>query len=305
VNSPGEQLDRLLLAGDQIRVGLVGNLRDYAFVDRTGTTATGAQVPYGGAPTGYTEDPQEAITYVSAHDNEMLYDALTFKLPQATSMAQRTRAQIVALSTVALGQGVAFFHAGTELLRSKSLDRNSFDSGDWFNRLFYDYASNNFGVGLPPRRDNEGKWPYMRPLLADPALRPARRDIEWTVARFAELLRIRRSSPLFRLGTAAEIQARVRFENTGPDQVPGVIVMRISDEVGADLDPALRSVTVVINAGDDAQRLALPALRDRTLRLHPVQRRSGDRVVRRAGFDARSGRLRVPPRTTAVFVEAG
>lgn len=30
---------------------------------------------------------------------------------------------------VALSQGIAFFHAGDELLRSKSLDRDSYDSG--------------------------------------------------------------------------------------------------------------------------------------------------------------------------------
>ena len=32
-------------------------------------------------------------------------------------------------------QGVAYFHAGIDTLRSKSLDRNSYDSGDWFNRI--------------------------------------------------------------------------------------------------------------------------------------------------------------------------
>ena len=31
---------------------------------------------------------------------------------------------------VALSQGIAFFHAGDELLRSKSLDRDSYDSGE-------------------------------------------------------------------------------------------------------------------------------------------------------------------------------
>lgn len=31
-------------------------------------------------------------------------------------------------------QGIPFFHAGDELLRSKSLDRDSYNSGDWFNR---------------------------------------------------------------------------------------------------------------------------------------------------------------------------
>ena len=41
---PGaEQRARLLLYQDQIKVGLAGNLRDYAFVDRTGATVTGVR----------------------------------------------------------------------------------------------------------------------------------------------------------------------------------------------------------------------------------------------------------------------
>lgn len=35
----------------------------------------------------------------------------------------------MALAFVALGQGVPFFHAGDDILRSKSLDRDSYDSG--------------------------------------------------------------------------------------------------------------------------------------------------------------------------------
>ena len=45
--------------------------------------------------------------------------------------------------------------------------------------------------------------------------------------RAVELLRVRFSSPLFRLGSAREIQRRVSFPTGGPDQTPGVIVMAI------------------------------------------------------------------------------
>ena len=38
-------------------------------------------------PAGYADQPDEVISYVDAHDNETLFDALTFKLPVATSMA--------------------------------------------------------------------------------------------------------------------------------------------------------------------------------------------------------------------------
>ena len=79
----------------------------------------------------------------------------------------------VALSFTALAQTPSFWHAGTDLLRSKSLDRNSYNSGDWFNTLDWTGADNGFGHGLPLKADNEAKWRYQKPLLADPALKPS------------------------------------------------------------------------------------------------------------------------------------
>jgi pullulanase/glycogen debranching enzyme len=42
--------------------------------------------------------------------------------------------------------GVPFVHAGDDLLRSKSLDRDSYNSGDHFNRVDWTGRDNNFGV---------------------------------------------------------------------------------------------------------------------------------------------------------------
>jgi len=299
-----EQRDRLLLLQDQIKVGLTGNLQDFEFVDRTGAVVNGAQVDYNGSPTGYTSDPQEAITYVEAHDNETLFDILAYKLPQDTSAAQRARAQVVALSTVALGQGVPFFHAGTELLRSKSLDKNSFDSGDWFNRLFFDGSANNFGVGLPRESDNGGAWPIIGPILENDAINPAPGDIAWTDERVRELLSIRASSRLFRLGSGPEVSARLTFPLGGPNQVPGLIVMRISDTVGADLDPDAKSIMVVFNASDTTQTINVPGSAGKHYQLHKIQQTSKDKTVKDSKFKRNTGSFTVPARTTAVFVEA-
>ena len=35
---------------------------------------------------GYADQPDEVITYVDAHDNETLWDTLTYKLPAALTM---------------------------------------------------------------------------------------------------------------------------------------------------------------------------------------------------------------------------
>ncbi|MGW4638519.1 pullulanase-type alpha-1,6-glucosidase [Sphaerisporangium sp. NPDC004334] len=298
----GQQRARLLHYQDLIKVGLSGNLRDYRFTASTGAQVTGAQVDYNGSPAGYTAAPGEAVSYVDAHDNETLFDALAYKLPQSTSMDDRVRMQAVALASAVLSQGTAFVHAGSERLRSKSLDRNSYDSGDWFNRLLWDCsAGNGFGAGLPPKADNESKWPYARPLLADPALRPGCAAIGAARARFGELLKIRSSSPAFSLGSLAEVQRRLSFPVSGTGETPGVVTMHL-DSSGA--DPRWKSVTVVFNATPDTQAQTVPALKGARVALHPVQAASDDSVVRRSAFDPSTGTLTVPARTVAVFVRS-
>jgi hypothetical protein len=218
-------------------------------------------------------------------------------------MVDRARAQVVALSTVALGQGVPFFHAGGELLRSKSLDRNSFNSGDWFNTLDLSHQDNNWGVGLPPPH-NADKWDFMRPLLADPALDPEPEHIQAALAGFEDLLRIRESSPLFRLGDADLVQDRLAFHNTGPHQREGLVVMSLDDTTGADLDPELDRIVALFNANDEAMSFPIADYRGMLFGLHPVQASSTDPVVGTSSFDPRTGTFTVPARTTAVFVQS-
>ncbi|MFL1382271.1 MULTISPECIES: pullulanase-type alpha-1,6-glucosidase [unclassified Nocardiopsis] len=296
-----EQADRLRRYQDLIKVGLTGNLRDYRFTDSSGREVTGRDVDYNGAPGGYNLSPQEAITYVDAHDNETLYDALAYKLPPSTPMEDRVRMQALSLGTAVLGQGPVLVHAGSERLRSKSLDRNSYDSGDWFNRYPRDCSEgNNFGVGLPPAWDNEDKWVYARPLLADPALVADCAATDASRDRFGELLRIRESTPAFSLGTAEEIQARVSFPTSGADEALGVVTMHIDT---AGLDGQWTSVTVVFNATPETVGQGVDALIGGDVALHPVQAESNDGVVRESAFDPQTGTLTVPPRTVAVFVE--
>jgi pullulanase-type alpha-1,6-glucosidase len=300
--TPEQQRARLLLYHDQIKVGLAGNLRDYRFVDRLGNTVTGSNVDYNGQPAGYAGDPSETITYVDAHDNETLFDVVQYKLPQATSMADRVRSSTLALATTALAQGPSFWHAGTDLLRSKSLDRNSFNSGDWFNRIDWSYRESTWGSGLPPREDNESKWSFMGPLLADPALRPGPSDLRGAHDRAEELLRIRLSSPLFRLGSADLVQQRVGFPAGGPNQQPGVIVMTLDDRAGRDLDPRYERIVVVFNGSNRVTTQAVAGAAGARYTLHPVQAAGGDPVVRTASYDPVAGAFTVPERTVAVFV---
>jgi pullulanase-type alpha-1,6-glucosidase len=298
--SPDDQRNRLLHYQDVVQLGLAGNLRDYRFTASDGRTVTGEQVDYNGSPAGYTAAPAEAVTYVDAHDNEILYDALSFKLPQSTSATDRARMQTLSLATTALGQGTGFVTAGSDLLRSKSLDRNSYNSGDWFNAIRWNCREGNgFGHGLPPAADNADKWPYARPLLADPALVPDCGEIHASAERYADLLAVRWSSPVFALPTAAEVQRRLAFPLAGPSATPGVITMTL-DARG--VDRRWKSIVVVFNATPQEQAQRVDALAGARVALHPVQAKGADAVVRRARFEA--GTFTVPARTVAVFVQS-
>ncbi len=292
--------DALLLAADRITIGMAGNLRTFKLTDRTGTKKTGGTVAYNGAPTGYALDPQESINYIEAHDNQTLFDINAYKTKSQTPPADRARMQSLATAILLFGQGIPFVHAGVELLRSKSMERDSYDSGDWFNRFDVSGASNNWNVGLPNAEKDQANWPVISALLGDTTIAPGEADIAATSARFLDQLAIRKGSPLFRLRTAAEVQKRLFQHNVGPDQNPGVLVFTLSDATcaGDDLDPRWDGLVIFINARPEAASFELPGASG--WELHPVLAAASDPVMQTATFAATS--FTVPARTGAVFV---
>jgi pullulanase len=286
-----EQRARLLHYQDLIKVGLTGNLAGYAFTDSSGRPVTGAEVDYNGSPAGYAAQPGDALAYVDAHDNETLFDALTYKLAADTSPADRARAQVLAQATALLSQGPVLGQAGSELLRSKSLDRNSFNSGDWFNAIHWSCEDGNgFGRGLPPAWDNEDKWAYAAPLLTNPATAVGCPEITAAEAAYRDLLTIRATeADAFGLATAEEVQRQLAFPLSGPGETPGVITMTLGDLV------------VVFNATPQPQTQQVAALAGQAYALNPVQADGADETVKSASFDPATGGFDVPARTVAVF----
>ena len=83
---------------------------------------------------GFTDSPAESINYVSSHDNLCLFDKFVKSNPHNTE-EQRERMSRLALSIVLTSQGIPFIQGGTEILRTKLGDHNSFKSGDEVNRI--------------------------------------------------------------------------------------------------------------------------------------------------------------------------
>lgn len=299
--SPMDQRNQLLTESDWVRVGLTGNLRDYTFTNSSGATVTGALVDYNGQQAGYTKTPIEAINYCSVHDNQDIFDAVQLKSSETDNIATRARRQVLAMSLIELGQGVPFFYAGDDLLRSKDMDQNSYDSGDWFNKIDWSGQSANWGIGLPISSQNGGQWSFQQPLLANAALTPQPSNIAATTAGFQDFMRIRYSSGLFRMSGLSDIQQNLAFLNTGQNQTPGLIVMKLDNNAGH--YNGFNHVLVVFNATNATTTFTDPHLQGMHLHLHPVLQNSSDSIVKQSTFDANSGALQVPALTTAVFVQ--
>ncbi|KXI30872.1 alpha-1,6-glucosidase domain-containing protein [Paraglaciecola hydrolytica] len=299
-----EPSDAALVNQDKVKMGLAGTLKDYILNTSGGSDTQTVNLG------GYATDPADIINYVSKHDNETLWDQFNYVLPQDLTLAQRVRAQNIAATVPLMAQGIPFLQIGGDFLRSKSMDRNSYDSGDWFSYVDFTMATNNWNVGLPLKQDNEARWAEIGEFMNSPERAASMSEIEFASEVFNELLSIRSSSPLFRLTTGADVKDRIGFHNIGKRQTQGLIVMSIDDGMSADetmpradLDPMVDALVVVVNSSyaEQSHTVATAA----AFTLHATLMSSIDPTVRGAYFTAGEGEgtFTVPALTTAVFVK--
>lgn len=316
-----EQLASLLHQTDLVRIGLAGNVKGVQIPAGDGEFVNSEEIDYNGVPAAYALDPDENVNYVDAHDNETLFDNLVWKLPTDATMDTQIRMNTLSLATATLGQSPSFWHAGTDMLRSKSLDRDSYNSGDHFNAIDWTMQTNGYANGLPMKGVNGEKWPLMKPLLENASKVPAPEDIKAANEMSLDLLKVRSSSPLFSLGSGELVKERVSFTNGGAGATPGLLVMQIDDaapgvmgkalEANADLDvtfkqdidPDVDRLVVVFNASAGEITEELDGLSGHDLELSPVQANGFDEVVKETAWDSKTGTLTIPARTVAVLVE--
>lgn len=296
--------DGLKNSMDLIRVGLAGNLADYKFTNYKGKPVKGSEVIYNGAPGGYTKQPMENVGYVSKHDNQTLWDNNQYKLAEGLTATERTKMQILAQALPILSQGVPFIHMGAELLRSKSMQRDSYDSGDWFNRVNFDLTdsswNNNWNVGLPRADKDAANWDLIRKINANEQIAPTSEDAQLSSAMMMEYLAIRQASPLFQLQTAEEVQKVVKFHNTGVDQEGGVIVMEL-DNSASTVAGDYQHIMVVINATAEVLDYAVVP-NGEGYRLHPEHKHFAKESAYSVAV-TEGNVFTVPARSVAVFVK--
>ena len=156
----------------------------------------------------WADAPQQTVNYVEAHDNLTLFDKLHVSCPDESEETIIAMDKLAA-ALIFTAQGIPFFQAGQEMLRSKPLpiggfDENSYKSPDSINSIKWNKVTENAEI-----------VDYYRGLIA-----------------------IRKKFPQLRLRDADEIRERVSFE----DIDGGAILMRVED-LFVLINPTDKSVT--------------------------------------------------------------
>lgn len=176
------------------------------------------KVNYSKAP--WAKEPAQCINYVSCHDNHTLWDRLAISAPEEHE-GMRKRMQRLALTMVLTSQGVSFLHAGSEMLRTKHGEENSYNLPDSINQIDW------------TRRNSEAEtFDYVQALI-----------------------RIRKEHPAFRMQDAAMIRERLTFVNLNSDNV---IAYLLTDHANGD---SWKNIMVLFNGSPQNQGFPVPPVR--------------------------------------------
>ena len=218
-NSP--KLPEFSFFNDTIRDILRGNIqKDTApgFVAGAPTAKEVLNACFMGMP-AWAANPYQCINYVSCHDNHTLFDRIALTAPK-TSTADRIRMNRLAAAFSILSQGVPFFHAGEEMLRTKpdgkgGFDENSYRAPDEVNAF---------------RWENLGKPDYIK-----------------TINYYRGLIAFRKAYSALRLGLRKDVLNSVEMIPCRNSQV--VVYRVVRDE---------QDIFLVFNASEETVSINLP-----------------------------------------------
>jgi pullulanase len=151
------RLEQIAVFGDEFRDGIKGSVFDYhqpGFV--SGAFGNVASIQFGlvGAvdhpqidfskvnysKAAYATSPRQMIAYADCHDNHTLWDRLSLSAASYTDV-ERQKMHRLALAMVLTSQGTPFLHAGSEFLRSKKQNENSYNAPDSINAIDWNLKS--------------------------------------------------------------------------------------------------------------------------------------------------------------------
>ncbi len=142
ITPSGDAIGAIAVFNDVIRDGLKGSVFDktaQGYISGAANAATTADIIFGlkgghGIGQGWNVTDERVINYMSAHDNNTLWDKLLLSNPNHTD-DQRNRMNNLGAAIVMISKGTPFWQAGEEMLRTKGGDENSYKSSDAVNNI--------------------------------------------------------------------------------------------------------------------------------------------------------------------------
>jgi len=138
----GDAIGAVAVFNDVIRDGLKGSVFEktaQGYISGAANAATTADVIFSirggqGVGQGWTVTDAMVVNYMSAHDNNTLWDKLLLSNPNHTD-DQRNRMNNLGAAIIMISKGTPFWQAGEEMLRTKGGDENSYKSSDAVNNI--------------------------------------------------------------------------------------------------------------------------------------------------------------------------
>ena len=142
ITATGDAIGAIAVFNDVVRDGLKGSVFDKAargYISGSVNAASTADIIFGirggvGVGQGWTVNDAMVINYMSAHDNNTLWDKLLLSNPNNTD-DQRNQMNKLGAAIIMISKGTPFWQAGEEMLRTKDGDENSYKSSDAINNI--------------------------------------------------------------------------------------------------------------------------------------------------------------------------
>ena len=144
INPTNNAIGAIAVFNDAIRDGLKGSVftqTSKGFISGNTSSEVIGKVQFGITGSGTTTagvswkvNNSMVVNYMSAHDNNTLWDKLLLSNPD-DSEADRVKMNKLGAAILMISKGMPFIHAGEEMLRTKDGDENSYKSSDAINNI--------------------------------------------------------------------------------------------------------------------------------------------------------------------------
>ena len=238
------QFARVGLFNDNIRdavKGAVFNIYDKGYVSGDLLTANvikrglAGSIPHsqlnGNDEACFAYNPTQTINYCEAHDNHTLWDKLTVSAEHFTDN-ERVKMDKLAAAIVILSQGVPFLELGQDFLRSKPTVLNESET---LGSKYVPYSGNSYNA---PDDTNSIKWNQKHENIS-------------VFEYYKELIAIRKKYPQLRLTKREDVEAYMRFFDTGDGNIIGFSLTSPEAENKS-------VITILLNPYTDTRSAKLP-----------------------------------------------